>query len=123
MAKIKVPEGMLEAAMRASLEAGLAIGPSTELRIPIEAALRWLSENPIEPSLEQSAILRDLACVVSAGYGTHDPTAAAAAAVAHVPCAGTGSAGRNIHRCGNLVSGHDAPETGRGNFSIRESTP
>jgi len=82
MAKIKVPEGMLEAAMRASLEAGLAIGPSTELRIPIEAALRWLSENPIEPSLEQSAILRDLACVVSAGYGTHDPTAAAAAAVA-----------------------------------------
>jgi hypothetical protein len=41
--KIKVPDGMLEAAMRASMEAGLPIGPSTELRVVIEAALRWLS--------------------------------------------------------------------------------
>jgi hypothetical protein len=41
--KIKVLDGMLEAAMRASMEAGLPIGPSTELRVVIEAALRWLS--------------------------------------------------------------------------------
>lgn len=49
----EVPEKMLEAAMRASLDAGLPIGPSTELKIPIEAALRWLSENPITPSTQQ----------------------------------------------------------------------
>lgn len=53
MKKIKVPEGMLEAAMRASMEAGLGIGPSTELVIPIEAALLWLTEHPIVPADEQ----------------------------------------------------------------------
>jgi hypothetical protein len=43
--KIKVPDGMLKAAMRASMDAGLAIGPSTELRVPLEAALLWQREN------------------------------------------------------------------------------
>lgn len=45
-----VPEGMLDAAMRASMEAGLGIGPSTELRVVLEAALRWQKENPPVPT-------------------------------------------------------------------------
>ena len=54
MAKQRVPEGMLEAAMRASMDTGLAIGPSTELLVPLEAALRWQSENPPVPTDEQA---------------------------------------------------------------------
>lgn len=50
--KIVVPEGMLDAAMRASMEAGLGIGPSTELRVVLEAALRWQKENPPKPTDE-----------------------------------------------------------------------
>lgn len=41
-----VPEEMIVSAMKAAMAAGLPIGPSTEIRIPLEAALRWLSENP-----------------------------------------------------------------------------
>ena len=48
--RIKVPEGMLDAAMQASMEAGLGIGPSTELRVVLEAALRWQSKNTPHPT-------------------------------------------------------------------------
>lgn len=48
--KVVVPGGMLDAAIKASMEAGLGIGPSTELRVVIEAALRWQSENTPHPT-------------------------------------------------------------------------
>ena len=54
-----VPNGMLVAAMKASIKNGLPIGPSTEIQVMLEAALRWLSENPIQPTLEQSKELYD----------------------------------------------------------------
>jgi len=53
MAKIKVPEGMLDAVLEAQ-------GPSCDpviTKSALEAALRWLSENPIGPTQKQS---RDL---------------------------------------------------------------
>lgn len=52
--KIVVPDGMLEASMRASMQAGLGIGPSMELRVPLEAALRWQSEQPRVPTEAQA---------------------------------------------------------------------
>lgn len=48
--KIVVPEGMLDAAMKASFDAGLGIGPSTELSIPLVAALQWLTDNILSES-------------------------------------------------------------------------
>ena len=56
--KIVVPKGMLEESMRASLSAGLPIGPSTEIRIILEAALRWQEEKLSESNVEfHSSIL------------------------------------------------------------------
>jgi hypothetical protein len=57
--RLVVPEGMLKAAMQSSLSAGLPIGPSTEIEVILEAALRWLSKNPIVPTEEQERGLDD----------------------------------------------------------------
>jgi hypothetical protein len=57
--KIIVPTEMLEVAMKSSLDAGLPIGPSTEIGIILESALRWLSENPIVPTDDQVAEMRN----------------------------------------------------------------
>ena len=47
--KIVVPEGMLEATRGACTP-----NHPNRTRIELEAALRWLSENPIEPTQKQS---------------------------------------------------------------------
>lgn len=54
MSKIKVPEGMWEAAKKALLESPPSVyAERGASRICSEAALRWLSENPIVPTDEQ----------------------------------------------------------------------
>ena len=54
MKKIIVPSGMFEAAKNSEYEPG-----SVEVRSILEAALRWLSENPIVPTIEQTGSLID----------------------------------------------------------------
>jgi hypothetical protein len=51
--KIVIPEGMLEAVC-AELH---HIPPSENVGYVLEAALRWLSENPIAPTNEQARVL------------------------------------------------------------------
>lgn len=54
--KIKVPSGMLEAASKGMGNIdprGFIVGSA------LEAALRWLSENPIEPTMEQAQYMYD----------------------------------------------------------------
>lgn len=45
--KIKVPEGMIKEAVKASR---IAACPEDYMRLILEAALRWLAENPIVPN-------------------------------------------------------------------------
>ena len=54
MAKISVPEGMINAAISASADY-LRDNQSRDVhaQVVVEAALRWLSENPIVPTYEQ----------------------------------------------------------------------
>lgn len=49
MSEIEVPDGMWTAAMKATLDAGCLIN-TQQATVAIEAALRWLSENPIAPN-------------------------------------------------------------------------
>ena len=49
MSKIAVPEGMLEAAAEAGKEVDGFV--ANNLRICLEAALRWLAENPVAPTI------------------------------------------------------------------------
>ena len=51
--RIVVPEGMYDAAMKYQ-DSGIQCGAA------LEAALRWLSENPIVPSVEQCDAIRDV---------------------------------------------------------------
>lgn len=53
--KIKVPEGMLSAVEQALEDNDWPARPKEQSRVACEAALRWLSENPIVPSDEQFA--------------------------------------------------------------------
>ena len=53
MKQIRVPHGMLNCAMKASMDAGLPIGPSTDLSIVVEAVLRYISEHPQVPTDER----------------------------------------------------------------------
>ncbi len=58
--KIKVPEGMLEAAEKAANDSR-GVGPEdlgVDVLKTLEAALRWLAENPVEPSDDQTAKLK-----------------------------------------------------------------
>jgi hypothetical protein len=69
--KIKVPEGMLKALLENM--GGIGQGEATPEEA-LEAALRWLSENPIVPNDEQSNALWRIIC----GWGkTEYPTYAA----------------------------------------------
>jgi len=55
MSEIKVPDGMLKAAMASRMSIKGQIAPWSEgmcLQV-LEAALRWLSENPIVPTYNQ----------------------------------------------------------------------
>ena len=80
--KVVVPGGMLDVAMQASMNAGLAIGPSTELRVVLKAALLWQKTNSPKPTQQQALELRNLALAVNRNYGSTEPTAASCAAVA-----------------------------------------
>ena len=51
--RVVVPEGMYDAAMKYQ-DSGIQCGAA------LEAALRWLSENPIVPSVEQCDAIRDV---------------------------------------------------------------
>ena len=53
MANIKIPEGMLKAAENAALSGMPMPRGGSLLPKILEAALRWLSENPIVPTDEQ----------------------------------------------------------------------
>ena len=57
--KIAIPEGMLEAAVAAvkiPVSGQLARNQTHDI---LEAALRWLSENPIVPTMEQATEMSD----------------------------------------------------------------
>jgi hypothetical protein len=47
----------------------------------LEAFVRWLAENPLEPSQKDALALRDIAIITSKGYDQVQPTAASEAAV------------------------------------------
>lgn len=52
--KIQVPEGMMKAALGANGAAfALEIGCVEQVQLALEAALRWLSDNPIGPTEQQ----------------------------------------------------------------------
>jgi hypothetical protein len=55
--KIVVPEGMLKAAIASHNDAVLK-GNTPLVRDALEAALRWLAENPIVPTTEQVLAVR-----------------------------------------------------------------
>ena len=78
--KIKVPEGMLEAVYEKRSRT-FCITDAQNIKVALEAALRWLSENPIGPTMEQAMALRDLAISTSHGYGQVQPTMASEVAV------------------------------------------
>ena len=50
MKKIKVPDGMLKAALTANVD---GVDTSERIARGLEASIRWLSENPIVPTLDQ----------------------------------------------------------------------
>jgi hypothetical protein len=52
-----------------------------DARVAVEAALRWLSEHPVVPTMEQAVVLRDLDTSISAQYGQTAPTCASVSAV------------------------------------------
>lgn len=66
MNDVKVPEGMLEAAFKAPYSEDVGDG---DVRSILEAALRWLMENPIVPTDEQRAELGRLAPYEDPGNG------------------------------------------------------
>ena len=66
--KIEIPAGMKNAVAYALSEhwKTRTIGDGSTVDIALEAALRWLSENPIVPTLEQAGYMYDGA------KGAHD---------------------------------------------------
>lgn len=67
--KIKVPEGMLKAALKPFPDNQWAIREESRMRLHLEAALRWLSENPIVPTS------KDLEKIAHNGRFTGEPSA------------------------------------------------
>lgn len=63
--KVKVPEGMLKAAYNSegnlNLKGNLPLMGELRINQILEAALRWLSENPIVPTYEQIVAIHDTA--------------------------------------------------------------
>ena len=61
MKKIQVPEGMLIAAIQATCDTRLGMAEHNDLSMRVvKAALLWLSENPIEPTYDQTEECRRL---------------------------------------------------------------
>lgn len=67
MNKIAIPEGMLKAAMDAGDPSSLLIIPHRRM---LEAAVRWLSENPIVPTDDQMLKLYEDMSVINDGHFT-----------------------------------------------------
>jgi hypothetical protein len=85
--KIQVPEGMLKAGIEAwRMDLPLSTFPSVTAanttQMILEAALRWLSRNPILPTVEQACVLRRFSLSVDQSYNARETTAAACMGVA-----------------------------------------
>jgi len=85
--KYVVPEGMLTAADQeirvcSSIPSTISDRQMAIIqKITIEAALRWLSKNPIVPTPEQNKAMSELARSVSIQYGTNAITDASTATI------------------------------------------
>jgi hypothetical protein len=82
-ARLKVPEGMLKAAIERSRHSTLGLsGHDKVIENVVEAALLWQKTNSPKPTQQQALELRNLALAVNRNYGATEPTEASCLAVA-----------------------------------------